>query len=108
MAKATAKGLGLALFLFPSATLAGQSEVIDFYSGNQLFDFCTGGSPACVGYILGVSAARSGDSFCFPVGVTGEQVVTTVKLWLSNHPETLHLPGSQLVTQALSQGFPCH
>jgi Rap1a immunity proteins len=60
---------------------AGRSDIVDFYTGNQLFDFCQRGSPACVGYILGVAAARSGDSFCFPSGVIGEQVVGTVAHW---------------------------
>jgi Rap1a immunity proteins len=97
-----------ALLAIGAANAAGRSDIVDFYTGNQLFDFCQGGSPACVGYILGVAAARNGDSFCFPAGVIAEQVVSTVKLWLNNHPEKRHLPGGLLVMQALSESFPCN
>jgi hypothetical protein len=99
--------LGIALTASHGA-MAGRSEIVDFYTGNHLFDFCRGGSPACAGYILGVAAARSGDSFCFPAGVIGEQVVGTVKLWLNNHPEKRHMRGGLLVVEALSEGFPCN
>jgi hypothetical protein len=70
---------------------AGRSEIIDFYTGNQLVAFCQQVRENCIGYILGVAAARSGNSFCFPRGVIGEQVVGTVTLWLNNHPEKTSL-----------------
>ena len=97
--------VSIALLASGAAMAAEQSEIVDFYTGNQLFDLCQKGSPACVGYILGVAASRSAKSFCFPAGVIGEQVVSTVKLWLNNHPEKRHLPGSLLVMQALSEGL---
>ena len=98
-------GLLIAVPASGEAGAGGRSEIIDFYTGNQLYDFCKRGSPACVGYILGVAAAHNGKSFCFPAGVIGEQVVGTVKLWLESHPKKRHAAGGRLVVEALSGTF---
>ena len=42
--------LGIALAASDGA-MAGRSDIVDFYTGNQLFDFCRGGTPACAGPI---------------------------------------------------------
>ena len=99
-------GLLIAVPASGEAGAGGRSEIIDFYTGNQLYDFCKRGSPACVGYILGVAAAHNGKSFCFPAGVIGEQVVGTVKLWLESHPKRRRAAGGRLVVEARVRNLP--
>jgi hypothetical protein len=70
----------------------------------------------CMGFVVGVvdthqvlHAARLLDqkAFCLPVEAVNGQLMLVVAKYLREHPESLHLAGTALVTFALHDAFPC-
>jgi hypothetical protein len=84
-----------------------------FYSGNALWNECSGDnafqSGLCMGFVAGISDAMSLAAIkaCFPPGVTVGQTADVVKRFLGQHPERRHEAAAGLVAQALSEAFPC-
>jgi hypothetical protein len=68
---------------------------------------------SCRGYVSGVVDAllESTGGACVPYGQTGvtiNQLVEVVKLYLKEHPEKRHLPASDLVIASMKDKFPCN
>jgi len=59
----------------------------------------------CYGYVAGVVDMLY--TVCLPDGMTRQQVIDVLTLWLRDHPEKRHLPASSLVAGALKEKFPC-
>ena len=99
------------------AMLLGSPTSYADYTGNNLVEHCKDkeayfGSGFCYGYIAGVGSILSwaSDSYkiCVPDGVTGGQVLSIVRKYLKENPESLHQPADMLVTVALRRAFPCY
>jgi len=61
-----------------------------------------------MGYVNGVvDLADRGKFFCFPKGLSPDQLYNIIGRYLYRHPEELHLGGHILIIQALSEVFPC-
>ena len=88
-------------------------------SGNAMFPSCKGlvdgkwtaGREAqCAGVITATLAmAKIGEitTSCPPTKVTHKQAQRVVVQYLDQHPERLHLPLSELASEALSKAWPC-
>ena len=88
-------------------------------SGNAMYTSCKGlvdgkstaGREAqCAGIITATLAmAKIGEiaTSCPPTGVTHKQAQRVVAHYLDQHPERLHLPLSELASEALSKAWPC-
>jgi len=76
---------------------------------------------ACSGYIDGAidaySMVRSGlgydtkypeGNICVPENATTSQKVRLAIKFMEEHPEQLHLDGSELIIDAFLKAFPCH
>ncbi|WP_193143507.1 Rap1a/Tai family immunity protein [Enterobacter hormaechei] len=59
------------------------------------------------GLVIGVHDAFEGSSICSPQGATNGQIVDTVTLYVSNHPEKRTDNASLLAYEALSNAYPC-
>lgn len=59
----------------------------------------------CRGLVMGVSAASP--LICPDDNVIHSQQVRVVLKYMQDHPEDLHLEGTQLVYEALKKAFPC-
>jgi len=59
----------------------------------------------CRGVVMGVIEVSP--KVCPSEGVTLAQAVRIVLKFLQDHPERLHLRGSELAEDALSKAFPC-
>ena len=99
------------------AMLLGSPTSYADYTGNNLVEHCKDkdayfGSGFCHGYIAGVGSmltwASERNRICIPDGVTGGQVVSIVRKYLKENPESLHESGDLLVTIALRKAFPCN
>jgi len=72
---------------------ASAETVTAFYSGNALWNECSGDnafqSGLCMGFVAGISDAMSIAAIkaCFPPGVTVGQTADVVKRFLGQHPE---------------------
>jgi len=99
------------------AMLLGSPTSYAYTTGNKLVEHCKDkdayfGSGFCHGYIAGVGSmltwASEINRICIPDGVTGGQVVSIVRKYLKENPESLHESGDLLVTIALRKAFPCN
>ena len=101
-------------------TVTAYSRVVKAVTGNQLIEYCRAGDesrdqPICLGYILGAAEginlfannALATQPYCFPDGVTADQVVNIVLNFSEAHPEDLHLTASFSVLGALTEAWPC-
>jgi hypothetical protein len=63
----------------------------------------------CLGYIIGAYDAVTDtmNGICVPRGVKSGQVRDLVVRFLRTHPEQRHLPGWELVNNALVNAWPC-
>ena len=86
-------------------------------SGNDLFEQLTtqqGGSDyyfnygSASGYVLGVVDSTGGKRLCIPRGVIVKQLVDATRAYLTTNPQLRHLPADLLVSNALSNMFPCN
>jgi hypothetical protein len=97
----------LALPLILTCTVASAY----FESGNRLAQSCFSekfvDKGYCIGYIAGVWDALSGVVLCGSNEVTSGQVEKIVKKYLSENPESLHLPADRLIVRALLPTFGC-
>ncbi|MGS3128148.1 Rap1a/Tai family immunity protein [Aeromonas caviae] len=87
-----------------------------FKDGNDIYRICTTpesdkyfhmDASYCQGYVIGVVDTVNGVFTCLPEGVTVGQSVDIVTKYLAAHPETRHMEGSVIVTNALKESFPC-
>jgi hypothetical protein len=111
--------LAAAFGIGSAAAAEGQSSAMSFQTGNQLYDFCTSPSATysvgvCYGYVLGVydflalaASQTPGSPVCIPEHATVQELVDTVKKFLTDNPSTRHNTASGLVLAALAQAFPC-
>jgi hypothetical protein len=89
-------------------------EMAAFMTGDQLWDACKrpdAYSEYCGGYIAGAADSMSAETphpvACFPHGVSANQLVNIVKLYLSQHPAKRHFGAFEVIFLALSPAFPC-
>lgn len=64
------------------------------------------------GYIIGVADVLAiqgigGLRACFSTNMEKGQLLEVVKKYLADHPQNLHLVGSNLIAVALAEAFPC-
>lgn len=59
----------------------------------------------CSGLVAGIMFASP--SVCHAPGVTVGQGIRVVEKYLQDHPEELHLKGTRLANEGLTQAFPC-
>ena len=109
----------LAAALGPILTVIPAQAAADTDTGNALLKLCRAGKSGnatgyayCLGYTLGVSdvarrAGVQGKRYCPHGEVTSGQTMGVVTVWLERHPELLHLAAYILITEALSEAFPC-
>jgi hypothetical protein len=104
-----AMATAVAMACLPTAAETATS----FYSGNALWNECSGDnafqSGLCMGFVAGISDAMSIAAIkaCFPPGVTVGQTADVVKRFLGQHPERRHEAAVFLVAAALAEAFPC-
>jgi hypothetical protein len=87
----------------------------EFYSGNQIYEFCTtvAEQTACFAYVMAIADAMadgnkvSGWSACIPIEVTGQQAVDIVVQSFRRNVATRHYGAASLIARALSEAFPC-
>ena len=60
-----------------------------------------------MGFVDGIALSSSGTAFCLPDGTTLDQMYAVVAKWVHNNPEKWHIQSHLLVSQALTQAFPC-
>jgi Rap1a immunity proteins len=101
---------GLALAALSAPAGAG------FVDGNKLHQDCTGMlnvlDSSCAAYVSAVAdmlatGAVGRHRACLPNGAKLGQAVDVVKLWLTENPQSRHLPGPEVVATALERAFPC-
>ena len=109
------------LAFYGNHAFAKESYYIE--TGNELFARCTEGQREgvesaipfgiCYGFINAmIEESRCGQdtagfSSRVPEGANFGQVRKVVMKWLNEHPETLHMGASGLVSHALQDAFPC-
>jgi peptidase E len=96
-----------------SVTLWAQHPT-NFYDGNQLYQYCTSDNSVegglCLGYITGVADVlqnQNGNNICLPKNAVINQIVDTVKKYLTNNPESRHYSAYSEISVALGTAFPC-
>jgi Rap1a immunity proteins len=100
------------------AVLAALASPADagFVDGNKLHQDCSGmltmldsSCGAYVGAIADVLATApvARHRACLPNGAKLSQAVDVVKQWLTENPQSRHLPGPEVVAIALERAFPC-
>jgi hypothetical protein len=104
-----------AAIILLSASTAGAIYV----EGNELHENCSASTEfkeaACVSYIIGITdfidlSQAAGDArlnICIPDRATAGQVIDVVKTYIDRNPKERHLAAVLLVTNALSEAFPC-
>ncbi len=62
-----------------------------------------------LGYVFGTLDTNNSPipNLCIPHNAINKQVVEVVRKYLKDHPEELHLLGSELVKKALPAAWPC-
>lgn len=82
----------------------------DFMSGARLLTYCrssnTDAKGICMGYVTGVADAIARRS-CFPERLDPGTVVSTVIQWIEQNPRDTDKSGESLVTNALTNAYPC-
>jgi Rap1a immunity proteins len=108
-------GLMSALLFFAPLPAEVQADTL---TGNDLLNQCERlGNPLSFGcrmYLAGVIDMHYGFSvivsqplYCYPAGVTYEQLERIVVKYLRDHPKDLHYQAAYLATVALTDAFPC-
>jgi Ssp1 endopeptidase immunity protein Rap1a len=95
--RTTAEELTTGNFLIEACQMAIDS------SAQNIYDSWRAG--ICDGLVAGVMYASP--TVCHDPDVTLGQSLRVVEKYLQEHPEKLHLNGSKLTDEALSQAFPC-
>ena len=108
-----------AAFLSVAVLVSGPAKA-DFKVGNQLYSDCHGKTLVdqgiCLGYVTGVAdllGALTGMGWslgirvCIPSQVSAQQVIDVVKQHLEKNPSLRHYSATSLITQALSEAWPC-
>jgi len=109
------------LFSFNQA-IARTADV--YYDGNKLLGSCesyiskigiAAKGNVCFGYVIGIADADTTliyedirSNRCIPFKVGGNQLVRVVTKYLQEHPDRLHMAAPVLVSDALSEAFPCY
>jgi Rap1a immunity proteins len=82
-----------------------------FLTGNALYGWCTSGSEACVGYVMGVmdqleaTRASGNRQPCVRNGVSGDQAKDVVLKYLTDYPQFRDREASVLVVAAIATAF---
>lgn len=94
----------------------------DYYGGNDIADWSDARMKAKAGtadgldfvkagtlrgLAIGVHDAFEGTVICSPKGATNGQIVDTVVMYVTNHPEKRTENASTLALKALMQAYPC-
>jgi hypothetical protein len=105
-----------------TSALAAGSPFGGFFSGNQVYDTCTGGNPAtdtaCMSYIAGVmdelvtfdevmSKSIDPTMACVPTGVTVEQIKDLVVKFMRDNPKVRNNRASSIVSEVILTNYPC-
>jgi hypothetical protein len=84
-------------FLIESCQIAIDASAQNVYDGWR--------SGVCNGLVTGIMYASP--TVCHDPDVTLGQAMRVLEKYLQDHPEKLHLSGSALTDEALTQAFPC-
>jgi hypothetical protein len=111
---------GLRKLTVVAAVLASPSGAWADMTGNDLKGYCASypqvnqQTAACMGYIVGsldmargLNKVLKGGIVCEPPGVTGDQLVSMVVKYLSDHPADLHFSAASLIFNMYTGAFPC-
>lgn len=108
--------IALSVTLTNSLWMPGRAMAANFYSGNQLLDYCTHKDTRpehfCLGFIAGISDAiiaytSSEVPTCIPDGATPNQIKDIVVRFLEEEPGTRDRAAVSLILVALAVEFPC-
>ena len=102
-----------------ASTMSAQAG---FFTGNDLYDFCTSSPPFARGYIMGVTDLndlnigvrdQSGQVvvpqkfICIPSGAIAQQATDIACKYLADHPEGRQLSAPIRIIDALVAAWPC-
>ena len=82
----------------------------EFKDGNKLYSEMTGNQyerMASIGYVMGVSDALMGITFCGPSTITAGQVYDMIRQYLEMYPANRHNSGDRIINQVLKTAWPC-
>jgi hypothetical protein len=84
----------------------------DYFDGSELKKLADSQAPADVGmfrgYVAGIQDPNSyGGVICVDENVRLSQAAAVVQKYLTDNPQSWHLPAHQLVITALRNAFPC-
>lgn len=106
----------LSVALAGAVWIPDRAMAANFYSGNQLLDYCTRPDITpehfCLGFIAGISDAitaytASEVPTCIPDSATPTQIKDIVVRFLQNEPTNRDRPAVSLILIALAVAFPC-
>ena len=118
------KKIRLVLF-FLLLVSQGALGVQNFYTGNTLMEYCKAGieknkdiekANACLGYVAGfedlyeslVAVGLLQKKWCLPENASTSLLAATTLIYLTAHPDELHLGASGLVINAFREAYPCN
>ena len=83
-----------------------------FYDGNRLNEACQSeqnhGDGICHGYVTAIVDVLGGlGVVCAQSNVTAQQAMDVVKQWLEQNPARRHETAAVIVTQIISETWPC-
>jgi Rap1a immunity proteins len=87
-----------------------QDQSSIYWTGNDLYGWCTSKSLACEGYVSAVAdvaAALNAIPACIPKGVIVRQLVDVTTAYLKGHAETRQHSALALTMAAYTEAFPC-
>ena len=98
-----------------AAPVSGQEKIPGWYSGNELWQFCSPDSntDACTAYIAGVSDTlgyahpNHRSQVCVPENVTVGQLTAVVAKYLRDNPALRHNAAFELTFFAFKEAWPC-
>jgi hypothetical protein len=118
-------GLGMAKLSLTAALLVctSVSARAGFFTGNEIYDFCTASPPFARGYILGVADLNDVNFgiidpstgkpvvperyICIPSGAVAQQAMDIARKYLGDHPESRQQSAPKLIYQALLEAWRC-
>lgn len=92
--------------IFPHLT-SGNELYQDYQSFKGITEKMPFDSGYYLGYVTGAVDMGNNILFCLPSGVTVGQLADLVGRYLADHPERRHASGAWLITEALSEHYPC-
>ena len=92
------------------ALLVCASAHAEFKDGNKLLSEMNGNHSnqmSAIGYVMGVSDALMGITFCGPSTITAGQVHDMIKQYLEQFPADRHNSADRIINHVLKAAWPC-